>query len=311
MIINNFTVFNIQRYAIHDGDGIRTSIFFKGCPLRCAWCHNPESQNYLPELIYHAERCIGCELCQELCPYGAISYAQTSGRNPTPIAVTDHERCTACGSCTESCPAAAREIAGKNYTVTELVKIVEQDRPFYEESGGGVTLSGGEPLARDISGVEALLSECKRRGISTAVDTCGYVPWEHFERVLPFTDLFLYDVKMLDSTGHKQYTGIDNDLILDNLCHLSKCGAMIDIRVPVIGGVNDTNAEMSAIADFLKKNVTPRRIHLLPYHNTGSAKFQKLDRVYPGSAFYVPDAEYMETTRQQFVKHGFTSVIGG
>ena len=326
MEAKNFTIFNIQRYAIHDGDGIRTSIFLKGCPLRCAWCHNPESQIYEPELIFHEDHCTGCGRCQELCPAGAISFQSapspassadhhdivSAGIMEKQIAVTDRSLCKACGSCVIPCPTAAREIAGKQYSVSELVKIVERDRAFYEQSDGGVTLSGGEPLARNVDGVAELLSVFKRRGISTAIDTCGFVPWSSFLRVLPVTDMFLYDFKLLDTARHKLYTEVDNRLILDNLCRLSQAGAVIDIRIPVIGGVNDDEGDLPAIAEFLKEyNIAPRRVHLLSYHNTGSAKFQKLDRTYTGQAFTVPTAQYMETMQQQFEKLGFLTVIGG
>ena len=326
MEAKNFTIFNIQRYAIHDGDGIRTSIFLKGCPLRCAWCHNPESQTYEPELIFHEDHCTGCGRCQEHCPAGAISFRSAPSPGSTAdhldltspngvekrIAVTNRNICNACGSCVIPCPAAAREIAGKPYSVSELVKIVERDRAFYEQSGGGVTLSGGEPLARELDGIVELLSAFKRRGISTAIDTCGYVPWSSFLPVLPVTDLFLYDVKLLDTADHKLYTEVDNRLILDNLCLLSQAGALVDIRIPVVGGVNDTEDSLLAIGAFLREhNITPRQVHLLTYHNTGSAKFRKLDRAYPGQAFTVPTVQYMEAMQQQFKKLGFLTVIGG
>lgn len=298
-------VINIQRYSIHDGDGIRTTVFFKGCHLSCWWCHNPESQRYTPELLMNQDRCGGCGACEAACPQNAIQLK--NGKSET-----DRLRCTHCESCLDRCLNNAREIAGKQYTVDELLKEIEKDQVFYEQSGGGVTLSGGEVMSQNMDYIEALLKKLKRRGYHIAIDTCGYAPYENFERVLPYADLFLYDIKLMDAQKHKKYIGQDNKLILDNLKRISEQGAGIYIRLPTIGGVNADTESMEEIIQFLKKNVAVRQVNLLPYHNTGSGKYEKLGLDYPGKEFTCPSQEEMEQFRQQFRASGFQNVkIGG
>lgn len=252
------TIFDIQRSSFVDGPGIRTTVFFKGCDLRCAWCHNPESQSAAPQLMVYADKCVGCGKCLEKCPNSLRS-------------------CTLCGKCEPYCPAEARRTCGKEYTMEALMAEILTDKLFYDTSGGGVTFSGGECMLYPEFLAE-LLEKCKENGVSTAVDTAGHVPFSHFERVLPHTDLFLYDVKAMDAQVHKQYTGVDNALILENLARLLSRGARIWIRYPVIAGVNDTESEIRALADFLAVHGLPERIELLPYHALGESKSRAIGR---------------------------------
>lgn len=297
---------NIQKYSIHDGEGIRTTIFFKGCPLSCEWCHNPETQKYHKTVLYYEERCTGCGACVKECEESAI-------RMEGPAVITDRNTCTACGNCTDACINNARELCGTTYEIQKLVEEVLKDRAFYETSGGGATLSGGEVLAQDPDYIETLMQRLTARGIKVNIDTCGAVPFERIERILPYTDTFLYDVKLLDEEKHIKYTGSSNRQILDNLKELSRRGAGIYIRIPVIGGVNDNEEEMRQIGRFLKENhIQYKQINLLPYHNTGSSKYQQLDWKYEGEEFYVPSKEQMEAFRKILEQEGAGPVkIGG
>ena len=297
---------NIQKYSIHDGRGIRTTVFFKGCPLACRWCHNPETQSFEKELLFYKERCVGCGLCGKECRNYAIEVKDGK-------AVTQRERCSACGDCMDSCIRNAWQLCGRTYPLSELGEELLKDRAFYETSGGGVTLSGGEPLAQAPDYVEALMRTLARRGISVNVDTCGAVPFEAMERMLPYTDTFLYDLKIMNEKKHKEYTGRENRQILKNLQQLSRKGARTWIRIPVIGGVNDQASEMEEIAGFLKENaVQVEQINLIPYHNTGSGKYLQLDRKYEGEAFTVPSKGRMLDLQQLIQQRNIAPVfIGG
>ena len=300
-------VFNIQKFSIHDGNGIRTSIFFKGCPLSCLWCHNPESQRYQKELMLFHDRCTACGSCVRHCPTGAN--AIVDGK-----LVMDREKCTACGVCTDWCLNNAREIAGKEYTIQELVKEAEKDRMFYEDSGGGITLSGGEVMLQDMDYIEELCRILHDKGYSVNIDTCGYAPYESFKRILPYVDTFLYDIKAMNSDVHKHFIGVDNALILENLKKLSEDGARLNIRIPVIDGVNATEEFMNSVLDFLKENnISVKQVNLLPYHNTGMHKYRKLDRSYDDEELLkVPDKARMELFKDIFIKHGYSNTkIGG
>lgn len=299
-------VINIQRFSVHDGDGIRTTVFFKGCYLNCWWCHNPESQNFAPEAMINPEKCTGCTACEHACPHHAIHMEDCKQ-------YTDRSKCEACGKCVDFCVNNAREIVGKQYTVQELVKEVEKDYMFYEESYGGVTLSGGEAMAQDMEYMTELLKKLQRKGFNVAVDTCGYAPQENFEKVLPYVDTFLYDIKLMDDEKHKKYMGQSNKLILSNLKYISDHGARIYIRIPVIGGVNDNDQEMEAILSYLKKeNIAVAQVNLLPYHDIASSKYDRLDENYKGKDFYVPSNEYMEALQAKFQQNGFQNTkIGG
>lgn len=300
-------VFNIQKYSIHDGDGIRTSIFFKGCPLDCAWCHNPESQRYYHELMFFDSRCTGCGACVARCPQKAVSIVDGK-------AVTDRNLCNACGVCTDWCCNSAREVAGKTYTVEQLVKEAEKDRMFYESSGGGITLSGGEVMDQNMDYIEQLCKTLYDKGYSVDIDTCGYAPYENFQRILPYVDTFLYDIKAMDPKVHKEFIGTDNQLILENLIKLNRDGAKINIRIPVVLGVNADDAFMQDVISFLKENnISVTQVNLLPYHNTGMHKYKKLDRAYlREDEMGVPAGELMEHFQALFVENGYSNTkIGG
>ncbi len=305
---------NIQKYSIHDGTGIRTTVFFKGCPLSCRWCHNPETQQYTATVLSYEERCTGCGACVAVCPGQAIHMEefQTEQGQMGRKAVTNRTLCTGCGVCTDECLQNAREVCGTEWEIPKLVQEVLKDQAFYETSGGGVTLSGGEVLAQDMDYIEQLMKQLKGRGIRIFVDTCGAVPFSHFERVLPYADNFLYDIKIFDEEKHKKYIGKENRQILDNLKKLSEQGASVWIRIPVIGGVNDTDEEIGAIGRFLKENqIRYGQVNLLPYHNTGSGKYGHLNREYEGKEFTVPDQEKMDHLKALLEAEGIGPVLIG
>jgi pyruvate formate lyase activating enzyme len=261
------TIFEIKRFAVHDGDGIRTTVFFKGCSLRCVWCHNPEGLGASPQLGYYEHKCIGCGECAAVCPTNAHSIENG-------IHVLEREKCIACGRCAVACTNGALSLYGREVTVDELLPLLLEDREFYEESDGGVTLSGGECLMQADFCAE-LLKRLKEHGIHTAVDTCGFVSRETLDRVIPFTDVFLYDIKAYDEEVHKKCTGVSNRRILDNLAYLDSVGKSVEIRIPYVPDYNV--AEMRDIARFIStlKHVT--KIRVLPYHAYAGSKYHALD----------------------------------
>lgn len=301
---------DIQKYSIHDGSGIRTAIFFKGCPLSCKWCHNPETQSYKKELYFYSERCTGCGACAAVCEEHAVLVDEsTAGR---PICHTDRMKCRCTGKCTDVCVHNAREICGKNYSIPQLIQEIVKDRAFYETSDGGVTLSGGEVLSQNMDMIEMLAGQLAALGISVYIDTCGHVPYQHIERVLPYTDVFLYDLKLMDNQAHLKYTGVTNHQIKENLIRLSRDGGKIWIRIPVVGTVNDTKENITDIAFFLKEHdIQPEQIHLLPYHAIGKDKYNRLGKKY-GECFTVPEQSRLDTLMGIFYDAGYGNVyIGG
>jgi pyruvate formate lyase activating enzyme len=263
------------------------------------WCHNPETQNYDKELLFDLEKCVGCGACAQVCPFGAVSLERQKAR-------INRNACMACGRCTEYCTLNLRELAGKKYAVDELVKELEKDEMFYEESGGGVTLSGGEVMTADMDFVEELVRKLYQRGISVVIDTCGQAPYENFERILPFIDTFLYDIKVLDLEVHKKYMGAGNELILSNLEKLSSTGARIHIRIPTIREINGNKICMEKISKYLQeKRINPVQITLLPYHNTGASKYVRVGMDYQGVHLHAPTAEELKQFVEIFQKAGF------
>ncbi|MBN2206455.1 MAG: glycyl-radical enzyme activating protein [Candidatus Aminicenantes bacterium] len=290
-------VFDVQRYALHDGPGIRTTVFLKGCPLRCLWCHNPEGQLGDPELVVRPERCLAeCRACLSACPEKAIR--KKAGR-----VRVDAGACRSCGACAEVCPTGALELAGRRISAADAVAEAARDAVFFEESGGGVTFSGGEPLAQP-EFLEEMLKACRDRGLATAVDTCGYVPYEILERIEPLTDLFLYDLKVMDAAKHLKLTGADNALILDNIKRLVRSGARVVVRIPVVPGVNDDEDNIVRTAAFLKSLDSPPPVRLLLYHRLGCVKSRRLLRGRVGRVFPFQTAADMERVRRRYASLG-------
>jgi pyruvate formate lyase activating enzyme len=276
-------VYDIQGFSVQDGPGIRTTVFLKGCPLRCPWCHSPESQKYHAQLSWIAMRCIGiakCGKCLDACPQKAISPGKV-----TKHAVTDEDiqlvhinrsLCNNCGDCAEACYPKALEICGKDYTVEEIIQRVIQDKPFYEQSGGGITISGGEPLTQPEFTLQ-VLKVLKKEKIHTALDTTGFADFELIEAVLPYTDLFLYDLKHMDREQHKKVVGVPNELILENAKKLAKAGGKIQIRIPIIPRFNDSKKNITETGKFCQSlGDAVVMIQLLPYHNLGVMKYERI-----------------------------------
>lgn len=278
MILEKQTyIFNIQHYSLHDGPGIRTIVFLKGCPMRCRWCCNPESQKYVPEISYVENKCIGkkeCAVCAQVCQYGAISFSETKK------AVIDRNKCQNCRACVQECPSRAIKEEGQQYSVEEVMEIVERDSVFYSHGEGGLTVSGGEPLTHP-QFLVALLKEAKKQRIHTAIETCGYADYESLAAVAKYLDVIIYDIKSLDDQKHIAYTGCSNERILRNFERL--CNDYKDlpkkVRTPVIPGFNDDPEQLAKIQEFLldKPNVTHE---YLPYHTFGKGKYKALGRKY-------------------------------
>lgn len=294
--LNRGLIFNIQKFSLHDGSGIRTLIFFKGCPLACKWCANPEGQSYAPELGYSPDKCIGeaeCDRCKAVCDVGAIRFRK-DGK-----AEINREVCIDCGKCVDECPSKALELFGKSMDVGEVIRIVEEDSSFYARSGGGLTLSGGEPVSQTEFVLE-LLKTARGRGIDTALETSGLCKWEDLERVCRHVNQVFYDIKTLDGQRHEEATGAGNERILENLRRL--CEAFpempVIVRTPVVPGFNDSPEHIRAIVEFLGELPGSVAYELLPYHRFGEAKYGQLGKACPLKGLVPPSKEHMEDLRQ-------------
>lgn len=296
-------MFDIKKFAIDDGPGIRTTIFLKGCSLRCWWCHNPEGQLSTPELMFRKNRCINCEECVNICSRHALSLTNTKQLS------IDRRNCNLCGNCTQKCPTEALTIVGKHTNVKEVMKEIDKDLTFYEESNGGITISGGEPLLQ-INFLNTLLKECKNKNIHTAIDTSGYTSPKAIEKIKDKADLFLYDIKTMDDKKHKKFTGASNRQILRNLKTLAQNGTDILVRIPIVPGINDNKDNITKTADFiLSHNI--KHVCLLPYHRAGIEKYRSLGRRYKLMKTPAPTEEKLNPIKQRLEAFGLSVKIGG
>lgn len=297
-------IFDIKRYAINDGPGIRLVVFFKGCNLNCVWCHNPESISPAPEKMFSPGKCIQCGSCVETCPENAITLTEQGIK-------FDESLCSMCGKCAAVCPTKAIEISGKKMTAEEIMAIIEKERIFFDQSGGGVTFSGGEPLLHPELLLQ-LLEECRLRKIHTAIDTAGNVRTETLLKVAEMADLFLYDLKLMHPGLHKQWTKSGNNLILPNLEALANAGAKIIIRIPLVGGVNDTIENIEETARFIAQlHGESKEVHLFPYHSIAQNKFMRLGRSDQFKKLQEPDRETQERAISIFAEYGIKASVGG
>jgi len=294
-------VFSIQRYSTEDGPGIRTTVFLKGCPLRCLWCHNPEGQEFSPQIAFNNSRCIGCKSCVTVCPQGAINFTTDRPR-------TDRGKCQSCGKCAGVCPTGARELIGNYMTAEEVFSEVERDTLFYRSSGGGVTVGGGEPTMQPKFLVE-FLRKCHEHGIHTALDTSGYAGWQEMEEILKYVDLVLYDIKQIDPAKHAQYTGVSNELILENARRISKKGIPMVIRIPVIPGYTDGEESIRGILEFACILKRVAKVDLLPFHRLGEPKYKKLGRNYVFESTQPPTDEHMQKLKRLVASFGLQAKV--
>jgi pyruvate formate lyase activating enzyme len=297
-------IFDVKRYAINDGPGVRITIFLKGCHLTCDWCHNPESQSAYTQKMYTESKCIGCRQCVDACPQDACTLT------PKGI-VTDPEACLLCGTCAEVCPTKATEMSGAEMSVEHIMEMIKKETLLMDQSAGGVTFSGGEPLMHHEFLLQ-LLDECGKEGIHRCVDTTGFGATEVLMKVAKKTDYFLYDLKMMDSAKHKKYTGVANEGILKNLQTLAASGAEINIRIPLIKGVNDDEENIQQSAAFIASLAGDKKqINILPYHNIAAKKYEKLGQIYHQGIMAEPDEDRQQYVLEVFESYGLKVIIGG
>lgn len=294
-------IFNIVRFSLHNGPGIRTTVFLKGCPLSCPWCHNPESQSYHPDALFVSDRCISCRCCCSVCLSGALHWDNRPIRDPM--------RCTFCGACAKVCPADARHLMGQHLHVAELMDVLRRDVLFFDESGGGVTFSGGEPLSQPRF-LEAALLACKSERLHTVVDTCGYAPSSVLLRLMPYVDLFLFDLKLASDSRHLRAVGVSNAPILANLALLASNHRKVVVRIPVIPGVNDDAENLQQSFEILV-NLGLHKVDLLPFHESGVEKYRRLALPYRLGDVQPPSPDRMQEIAARFSCRGFQIRIGG
>ena len=302
MIERKGMIFNVQKYNMYDGPGVRTLVFFKGCPLRCKWCSNPESQKRMYELLYKAELCVNCGKCASVCPVG-LHTMEADGTHK----LSDTVKCIGCRECEKVCEASALSVVGEKRTISEVMDIVEEDRSFYELSGGGLTLGGGEVLMQPEFATSVLMA-CKQRGINTAIETCGYAKLDDVLKVAEFVDLFLFDLKHINSEKHYEFTGVRNETILQNVTALIEKRHNVRIRLPLMKDVNDAPEDIEGLIAFLKPFLGRKNfkgVDLLPYHKLGVGKYAQLGREYPMKGDFAMNDEELERIENQFKAHDF------
>ncbi|MBW2093673.1 MAG: glycyl-radical enzyme activating protein [Deltaproteobacteria bacterium] len=293
------TIFDIQRFCLHDGPGIRTTIFFKGCPMRCAWCQNPESHKTTPEIAFYKEKCVTCFSCRKSCLQDAIL--------PGNDRRIDYRKCTACGDCVDACNNDALRLVGNRWDAGTLLDEVLKDMDFYQDSGGGITLSGGEPTMQSPF-LAGFLPLVKNKGIHVTLETCGLSPWNDLTQFLPYLDLIYYDLKLMDPAAHRRYTGCSNETILKNFEKCAQSFPQLQPRMPVIPTITDVPENIAAIAGFLKAN-HKETIHLLPYHNLGEAKLPRIDTgLRPMHLENIPE-DHIDTVKTQFESQGICAIV--
>jgi pyruvate formate lyase activating enzyme len=298
-------VFDIQTYSLHDGPGIRTLVFLKGCPLTCVWCQNPESQRRQPEILLYSAKCTGCGQCVSVCPDKAIQIIDGKSH-------TARMLCTGCGTCSTVCPNEARILAGRTMSAEEVFREVKKDEIFYKNSGGGVTLSGGEPLAQPEFSA-SILRLCKNAGLHTAIETSGMTEWESFKQVLEYTDLVLYDLKQIDNAVHQECTGVPNDLILENIKRIRKeLTIPVVARIPIVPGYNADSKNIEATAHFIATELgRDTKVNILAYHRLGESKYERLEKQSRGTNIDPPSSERMADIQKIMQAFGLTVSIGG
>ena len=308
--------YDMQGFSVHDGPGIRLTLFLKGCPLRCPWCHSPESQEFPTELNWMAMKCVGvdkCGNCLNVCPNDAISLGakkmSATGDEEIQLVTVDRTKCDNCGKCAEACTSKALYMCGTDYTVDEVMERIRRDVPFYNRSGGGVTISGGECLCQPEFLLE-VLKRCKAEGIHTAVDTTGFAPWSSIEPILPYTDLFLYDLKQMDPDLHKQVIGVPNPLILENAKKIAAAGGKFQIRIPIIPMFNDSKKSFDEVGKFIcELGDAVEIVQLLPYHKLGTVKWERLQRNHPILEAEPPKDELVQARKEQLEAMGLKVMI--